>query len=703
MMANIVDDLNLFVRDKAASVVYYFAQHDFPTSTKARTIIGSITRQLLSSRSKLADTIVIRDDLFSTKNMLSLLRASYTISHKAYLILDGLDLCHQSVQEEVAQFVKDLQEVTNLLACVSYRQEPRVKQSAILRQFHAAHIVPIPDNSSDIEVFIEAELAYRLESRALILGDATLILEIQDALLAGSKGMFLWVALQITSLCSLHTDEDIREALKHLPKDLSDVYAQLLRKQQELPVRYRRRIFELMMAAQRPMTTSEIREALSVSPGDTIWTATKLINDVHSALATCGCLVIIDEEESTVRFVHPTVEQFLLAKYTDPDGPSLEIKTCHKLMAELIVTYLNYQVFGTDVSTYLVPKLDVGSAPASIISSLSSAGTQSLALKLLKLRKQPRFNIGKTVAEEIKIDNQPDPFEYRFQHYARSYCLKHVAKGHGLDVKLSQLFIKLLVQNDHQSTNDLDVSMAWEAAIEEDNASMARCLTDAGFFESATADSRLETPTNHDVIANTICGKSDRILEYFRQIDILGPKFVPQLDKEATLPYCYLVYFGDAEILQRVFVLINRHKAKHICKDASNLLAAAIWCGNEAAVKTLLEGYMVDVNQGSLIDKPIWRATEKGNNTILHMLLYSGRLRLRHQESRQLMNLARELGHSETLDHLAAIYTRIDAATRGDVLSLKSIPNHGFNSDAEPEFDVEWLIEPLGYVSRWHG
>ena len=60
------------------------------------------------------------------------------------------------------------------------------------------------------------------------------------------------------------------------------------------------------------MVTEELREALSVIPGDVDWNPAKLLNDVHSTLGSCGSLIFIDEEELTVRLVHPSVKLFLL-------------------------------------------------------------------------------------------------------------------------------------------------------------------------------------------------------------------------------------------------------------------------------------------------------------------------------------------------------------------------------------------------------
>ena len=111
-----------------------------------------------------------------------------------------------------------------MLVCVSYRQEPNVELDASLRSFQSGYAIALPDNQPDIDSFVEAELERRVKSCSLVLGDPTLILDIQDALLDGSKGMFLWVVLQIHALCLLQTDQQIREALAQLPRDLSQIY-----------------------------------------------------------------------------------------------------------------------------------------------------------------------------------------------------------------------------------------------------------------------------------------------------------------------------------------------------------------------------------------------------------------------------------------------------------------------------------------------
>lgn len=52
-----------------------------------------------------------------------------------------------------------------------------------------------------------------------------------------------------------------------------------------LPVHnFVKNIFDLVVAAQRPVTIEELREAISIKPGDTTWDASRLVNDMLKPL-----------------------------------------------------------------------------------------------------------------------------------------------------------------------------------------------------------------------------------------------------------------------------------------------------------------------------------------------------------------------------------------------------------------------------------
>lgn len=78
----------------------------------------------------------------------------------------------------------------NIRLCVSRRLEPEAELHPISAEFSQAMVVELPDNSSDIESYIETQLEKALSNHSLTLGDPMIVLEIRDALLRGSQGMF---------------------------------------------------------------------------------------------------------------------------------------------------------------------------------------------------------------------------------------------------------------------------------------------------------------------------------------------------------------------------------------------------------------------------------------------------------------------------------------------------------------------------------
>jgi hypothetical protein len=356
--------------------------------------------------------------------ILSLLQRTLPPDYRAYFVLDGLDECDYSEREILTAQLRQLQETFALLLCVSLRIEPNNALELSSGQFTAVRITLIPDNNPDIEAFIGAELETCIESRKLVIGDPVLILEIQDALLERSQGMFLWVALQIQSLCAMKTDQAIRDAIADLPKDLSDTFSRILLRSEGLRKSYQRQILELITVARRPLTTEEPREALSVVPRDTIWNLPRLLNDVYSTLTCCGCLLIVDEEELTIRLVHHSVKQFLLSGFKDSTNMAFTIDSAERRMADIIITYLSYGIFETQLSTGVVPQIITGSAPSTIIRSTldSSSTVRSLALKFLRSKKQPdhSHNIAKTLAETSRLFSPRSVDEFYFYSYAKS-------------------------------------------------------------------------------------------------------------------------------------------------------------------------------------------------------------------------------------------------------------------------------------------
>ncbi|KAL8365190.1 hypothetical protein RB595_004139 [Gaeumannomyces hyphopodioides] len=515
LLANMIDDLNLHVQKEPLPVAYFFCRHDNSESLQARTIMGCLAQQLLgpppgpAGLEGLIDLITPTMDLDGVTNLL--LRALPT---RAYVVVDGLDECDNDQRQSLIRALRQLQEESSLLVCISFRVEPDTASRLRTEAFARPSVLQIPGDNPDVREFITGELETRIESGGLKIGEPTLILEIEDSLVQGAQGMFLWVALQIESLCTAKTDEAIRQALADLPKDLPSTFSRILQKSESLGKDYQQKTLKLVIAARHPLTTDELREALSVNPGNTDWNPAQLLNDVYSALACCGSLITVDEEDFTVRLVHHSVKQFLLGGLGSSSGGMFTLGSAMATMGHIIITYLNYGVFDNQLSTSVAPQVMAATAPRKIIQSTVGTSTSvrvpELALRLLKSHKQSEHDIGPLLMNESKRSSPYYTNQFSFFPYAKLYWFHHircipkeepVTCGQVLQM-LGKGVININVQDEDGST-----PLQW--AAENGHEAVARLLLDRGADKDAK-DGRGWTPlqraaeNGHEAVARLL-------------------------------------------------------------------------------------------------------------------------------------------------------------------------------------------------------
>ncbi|KAF4975580.1 hypothetical protein FZEAL_7652 [Fusarium zealandicum] len=459
LLANIVDDLNLYAEKGKSPVAYFFCRHDIPESLRPRTIIGSLVRQLLATTSTL---VSLPDGALDGRvnhemdldDLLDYFRRAFEPRSQCYFVLDGLDECAESDRKTLLVHCRSLQQHLRLILCVSFRLEADNRLQLSLGQFALPVVFSIPEDNPEIVAFIHAEVQSHIAESTLNIGDLDIIQEIQDALLQGAQGMFLWVALQISSLCAERTDERIRNALKDLPQDLSETFSRILNRAAPHDRVYQRQILELVATAYRPLAAEELREALSVVPGNTDWNPAKLVNDINSTLACCGSLLTVDEEEGTIRLVHHSVKQYLIGEFHDGAVTSFELEDANRLMGRIILTYLNYNVFETQLSTTVMPEVQVGTAPRKVIESIGgSSTTRSVALMFLKpwtrsdSRVNPSHDMGQFLASQRgAFRNRGTVEAHAFILYAKTYWPFHTTSISPSDVFSYKALLRLLDQ-----------------------------------------------------------------------------------------------------------------------------------------------------------------------------------------------------------------------------------------------------------------
>jgi ankyrin repeat domain-containing protein 50 len=435
LLANIIDDLSLMpiIQHKKAFLAYFFCRNNISESLEARTILGSLARQLLGTEP--SDPIAKEFRSYTQPNLgldnlIGLLGKALDPMAPVYIVLDGLDECSDSEREAVITHLRKLQETLSLVVCLSGRligSGAKTSSQQHLSQLTDLKTTIMPRENPDVRNYIDFELEQNLQSGKLKIGQPTLILDIQTALTRGAEGMFLWAVLQIESLCSCKSDEEIYESLAELPKDLPETYSRILKKIEKSDKNLHKRVFQFVVAACRCLSTQELRVALSVVPWDLNWNPLRLVNDIDALLSSFGGLILVDEEDEAVALVHHSLKQFLLQEPVSAATESFTHSEANGALGAVLVTYLNYDFLPTELSCVETPKLVARSMPSTIIeSSLGSSRIQELALKLLRRREKHDFDIGRFLMREENHIKPEYVDRFYLSAYAKSYWHRYI-------------------------------------------------------------------------------------------------------------------------------------------------------------------------------------------------------------------------------------------------------------------------------------
>jgi len=127
LLANIVDDLSLSTERDRPLVAYFFCRHDLPESLQARTILGSLVRQMLRSIADFDKLSGVCQDVHTTgdiNKILEIVLRAYPLTYKTFLVIDGLDECSEGEIATLVQALRDIQAKLKVFVCASFRVEP---------------------------------------------------------------------------------------------------------------------------------------------------------------------------------------------------------------------------------------------------------------------------------------------------------------------------------------------------------------------------------------------------------------------------------------------------------------------------------------------------------------------------------------------------------------------------------------------------
>ncbi|KAI4223581.1 MAG: hypothetical protein L6R36_005316 [Xanthoria steineri] len=435
---------------------FFFCRFDDQESLKATTIIGSIARQLVN------DSPEDRFRDFSRRTpIVEFLKNTLSDTRQYFIILDGLDECNEEQIRETCGMLHGLLSLPHLHIKLFWCSRPNVMDWLPPRLQSQQHINLESVESqghiaSDIGKLIHSRLEEWLDgdSPQLRIGDPTLPLTIVQCLENEAQGMFLWVKLQLHTLSEKRSDQQIIDALSHLPRDLPQTYERILAQFTEAEdIDLGSQIFRWVAVAKRPLTVQELREAIGIVPLQDAWNPRSFMNDMKKAMACCGNLLFVDEEQQTVHFTHSSVLQYLrsdvISKFLGQYF--IDLKKADADAGATCVTYLNLPIFNTQLARK--PKVDFNTTAvtSTIVKNSLPAGKSANWLALHILRRQDKS--GKSVQRLLEETAGDDELSRRnaileqhvFFPYAQKFWLEHTRHGvMAKSAKFLRLFCNLL-------------------------------------------------------------------------------------------------------------------------------------------------------------------------------------------------------------------------------------------------------------------
>ncbi|CRL24736.1 Ankyrin repeat-containing domain [Penicillium camemberti] len=485
IMSNVVDQLRLHTARKRNEIVcYYFCRVDNEATLSARSILGSLARQILDTQIEQSEYETLLSLQESTRDLSTTDVVQFLLSHlevgqdkKYYVVLDGLDECDGSQVQAVAQAMVEL-----CSKCIGFKiicagrpgLEKRFKSAA------PQYIIMVNEEKvkSDMDHYLTQTLEKCLDSEVLILGDSTIFNKIYSTLRDKSDGMFLWASLCIEELCAQNCDHDILEALNHLPRSLAEIYDRKLhRVRKGRATGQAMKLLQYCGTVKRPLSTMEYGEALSLSLEQKAFDRGKVPNDMNRVVNGCCGLTFVDEEEDTIHYVHRSVKEHLFTTNAQHTA-QFEIASVDQNFGFLCMIYLDFTDFKRQLakvhngSSIPIKPLQLGTstlptrffkrASSQISQQLLSGHRQLQHFNTREVERKAQDILGDVTSSQLEVELHKRRFQ--FLNYAKAYWLHHLADfTPEMNSTMWRLFCRCIEDDDVPSHRP------WESEQQTDN------------------------------------------------------------------------------------------------------------------------------------------------------------------------------------------------------------------------------------------
>ncbi|MCJ1245363.1 hypothetical protein MMC30_002567 [Trapelia coarctata] len=325
LTSSIIQDLQQsLTTDGDDALAYYYFDYTDAATQEPSSMLGSIVKQLVAQNTQCFEEVqqyyrvkgVSTEETdrvqFSISDYQEILRGIAKCFDNTMLVIDALDESDVRRDEvlDILSNIDDGHPDNNFKILLVSRDEYDIRER--LSDYTP---VPISARTSDIRLYVAAELEKRIRERKLRLRDRALKEHIMERLIERADGMFRWVVCQMDYLCSLNNDAARRRALNSLPPDLPSTYERILERVNSTGQENRimvRRVLQWIIGAKEPLSITALAEAVSVDEGDDFRDA-DAIPDVNAILEICGSLVRRSSNQNHLELAHFTVKEFLFS------------------------------------------------------------------------------------------------------------------------------------------------------------------------------------------------------------------------------------------------------------------------------------------------------------------------------------------------------------------------------------------------------
>ncbi|KAG9563175.1 hypothetical protein KCU71_g8184, partial [Aureobasidium melanogenum] len=342
IIENLLDERK--TNSEGPKMAYFYCNGSEQQRTKTQEILGAIASQLSftgvdkqpeqafldaydAQKKDAAENNAIQIDRLGIKGLTDLI-PKVVGDRTAIILIDALDECAEKL--ELLNSIKTIMEKASVKVIISGRSE--VCQDMPKDEFPIQVQIGQGDNEDDIRKYVTSEVVRAISDRRLLRGKVSDELKetITRKLNDSAQGMFLWVKLQLQTLCDegIKLEKDVRIELEKNPTEIGQLYESIFERiirSGQSSREIAEYVLRWLLVARRPLAIGAILEAVA-DAGEEL--------KKSQVLDVCQNLVIADDGTETFRFAHLSVQEFL-EKREEYDEGSLHSFAALRCLEEL--------------------------------------------------------------------------------------------------------------------------------------------------------------------------------------------------------------------------------------------------------------------------------------------------------------------------------------------------------------------------------